>query len=420
MKKLLPSLIYLFVIMSLCGCASKSITTQNTLKKQIKTDILFIAYDYGDAVAFKAVLPQLKLHNIHFQILAFGAAEQVFSDELHTIQLKTLLPQKQQAALVTKWKTSRSELLPALMLKDITSQFTTHIVVTGMAHAIQAQLASQFSQTGSHTIAFYDNFDVPQSQNYVKPWLNTVKGINEVFLPGDYLIDSFLKIASLSRSEITVTGNPALESWANSQEDTDKTKIINELSLSAKKPIAIYAMGYDKSASHWFNRFLDAAMDRPDIQVVVALHPKIRGQLDPLLASRIQKIKNIKISPQNITTEALTGIADLVVTHKSTVGVKAAYVGVPVLYLADETYTNILIDHHFAELASSWSEIINTLHQMLDQTKRSPKSFASLGIPMQSAARFNGRLLEVLKDSKPTVQQPVLEKIELEKNKTQN
>ena len=418
MKKLLPSLTCLFAIMTLYGCALKSTETQNTLKKQINTDVLFIAYDYGDALAFKAVLPQLKLRNIHFQVLTFGAAEQAFSDEIHTMQLRTLLPQKQQAVLMKKWKASRSVLLPAPILKDIIAHFKADIVVTGMAHGIQAQLASQFSQAGSHTIAFYDNFDVPQSQSYVNPWLNAVTGINEVFLPGDYLIDSFLKIESLSRSEITVVGNPALESWISSQDSIDKASIINQLSLDGEKPIAIYAMGYDKSASHWFNRFLDAVMDRPDVQVVVALHPKMQGQLDPLLASKIQKIDNVKISPQNITTEALTKIADLVVTHKSTIGVKAAYAGVPVLYLADKTYTNILIEHHFAELASSWSEIINTLHQMLDQAKPPLQNFESLGIPLQSAVRFNGRLLEILKHSTPAAQKPVLEKFEVEKDKT--
>lgn len=418
MKQLLFLLVFFFVGLGLSGCASRlAPTTSKPVSAEISPDVLFIAYDYGDALAFKAVIPYLKSRQMHVKILVFGAAEKALKDFSGSVTLTSLLTMEQKnkyAQLIKDWQMSRTVALPDVVLKDVVSRLDPRVVVTGMAHAIQAQLTNQLAIKGAYSIAFYDNFDAPDTQAFVQPWLAATFGVNEVFLPGDYLINSFLKLKPLSGSELTVVGQPALEDWAKSIQGINREAVIKQLTLKAGEPVIVYAAGYDLDSLSWLNKFLEVAASRPDMQIIIALHPKMNGRLGTELEKKVKALSNVMLAPQGISTEELASISNLLVTHKSTVGVKAAYAGIPVLYVAESSYQNILTEHHLALRASSWSEIMNAVHRSLDQDLPTLVALKKLGMPSQPVVRFDGRLLDILKGLKRTPKMPVLKHVQFE------
>jgi len=422
-KQLCVKLMVLIVSLMIGGCAvHKTYNQQNKdLVGEMKPDVLFIAYDYGESLAFKAVIPYLKARHLSIKVLAIGVAEKALSNLPEAITLQSLLTAKQQKdnqTLLKKWSTSREQELPSKLLASVVEKLRPSIVVTGMASSIQAQLTNQLVLKGAYTVAFYDNFDLPSTQSFIRPWLHTTVGVNELFLPGNYLIDSFVKLKPLSGSEITVVGQPALEDWVNTINNVNKTAVLNQLHLSSSKPVIVFASGYDDESIKWLNTFIDAMTDRPDFQVFIALHPKMQGYIPASIKSKIDRLDNVHVAPEGVSTQSLVKAASIVVTHKSTVGMKAAYSGVPVLYVASETYNNILIENKLAMRASSWSEIMNGLHRLVDRKAASLTPTAALGIPSQPIIRFDNRLLAILKGMTKTSKMPVLEKMQIEEKKT--
>ncbi len=419
----------LLVCVGLNGCAMKNADLSNTLplstKPSYKSDILFIAYDYGEALAFKAVIPYLKARKTSVDILVFGAAKHALARMPNVIDLSSLLSEspedkfqtKDIQSLSTQWDTSRTVLLPNKILETVISRLNPKVLVTGMTHAIQAQIANQVALKGGYTVAFYDNFDNPKTQSSIKPWVNTSLGVNELFLPGDYLINPFLAIKSLSGSEITVVGQPALESWKVDISRIDKASVLSALALKESDKIVVYSLGYDKSSLKWFNHFLDVVKQRPDIHFVISLHPKMKGVFPPRLAEKIKSFSNMTIAPKALSSEQLASIAKVMVVYKSTIGVKAAYTGIPVLYVAEEAYDNVLINHKIAMHASTWSEVLNDLHLLLDQQSLSVPTFKSLGMPTQPIIRFDSRLLDIMKNIKRSHRRPVIESHKIEEFK---
>lgn len=380
-----------------------------------KVDVLFIAYDYGESLAFKSVVPYLKSRGVTARVLTFGAADKALSDMPEAVLLTSLLTAQQKsqyANLINGWQTQRTVTLPSDVLESITNLWQPKIVITGMAGTMQAQLTNHFVLKGAHTVAFYDNFDNPDKQTSVQPWLNATTGVNEVFIPGDYLINDFLKIKSLASSEITVTGQPALDQWTQFAKHIDKNLIFEKLGISKGTRVATFAAGYDQSSLEWTDKFIDAATARPDILFFIALHPKMRDKTEVSLTKKIAGLKNIRIAPSTVNTEELVCISRLVITHKSTVGMKAAYIGIPVLYVAGESYNNVLISTRVAARADSWSEIVNEIHRLLDQPVKQADAFKKLGIPSESIIHFDGRLLSILENTKKKMNLPILESIQ--------
>ena len=422
MKQLFLKLIVCVTMLATGGCAlhKTSDSPKQDSVAEMKPDVLFIAYDYGESLAFKAVIPYLKSRHISVKVLTFGAADKALSDLPGTVPLKSLFTSKElqdNKKVVETWTSSRSQTLPSKLLESVITKIKPRIVITGMASSIQAQLSNQFVLKGAYTVAFYDNFDLPDKQPFIEPWLNTTIGVNELFLPGNYLIDSFLKIKALSGSEITVVGQPALEAWVASVNNIRKAGVLKELGLTASKPVVVFAAGYDADAIKWLDTFIDTVADRPDFQVEIALHPKMQGQVPPSIERKVVNLSNVHIAPAAVSTQSLVKVADVVVTHKSTVGMKAAYVGVPVLYVAENSYNNILIENKLAMRASSWSEIMNALHRFVDRKSASYINLKALGIPSQPIVRFDSRLLDILKGFKKPSRMPVIEQLKVEKKK---
>ena len=417
------SLIFLItislIVIGISGCVRKSPAPRPANKSRAvpatAVDVLFIAYDYGESLAFKSALARLKSKTVNVRILTFGAADRAFRDVPEATQLISLLTTQQKLqheSLLNSLETQRTTTLPVELLEYVVSKWQPQVVVTGMASTAQAQLTNKFALKNAYTVAFYDNFDNPVIQSFVQPWLASTLGVNEIFIPGDYLIKDFLKIKALSSSEITVTGQPALDQWIQSAKYFNKEQIFEKLNIAKNSRVVTFAAGYDQSSLNWADKFIEAATERPDLVFFIALHPKMDNRSDAPLVKKVAGLKNVKIAPPSVTTEELVSVSALLATHKSTVGIKAAYLGVPVLYVAEDNYDNVLISHDLAKRASSWSEIVNAIHYLLDYPDKKQLSFKKLGIPLDSVPHFDDRLLTLLGHTTKKANMPLLESIQ--------
>ncbi|GAA4649367.1 hypothetical protein GCM10023116_16410 [Kistimonas scapharcae] len=392
------------------GCSSFARQTESDPALSGDTvDIVLIANDQGESQVFKLLLPELARRNLSTQVLTMGQADTVFTTQKEVVRLNTLGSLSENAA------NDRTQRLDKETLERIATQLRPAIVVTGMSHAIQAQLANRFKTAGATTMAFYDNFDLVSQAQFAVPWLETTSGVDELLLPGHYQAVDAGKLPAFANSQISISGNPALEQWDIVFLVANPVQEKQRLALDPKRPVILFTGGYGDEYEHWLQLFLQAMAERPDLQVLIAPHPKTDGQLERSSVAAL-KLTNVSVRDGALSTAQLATAADLVVTHKSTTGFQAAWQGLPVLFVAADDYTNILIDAGLASRASSWQQILNNVHRTIDQPRhRETVSFQTLGVPEQSLQRIADHL-QTTRYQVVGAGSPILEQLQVENN----
>ena len=411
MKIRLPVSFFLFLsFLLVTGCSSfAQKTAADKAPSGEAVDILLIANDQGESQVFNLLLPELARRNLSARVLTMGQADTVFANQKDAVRLNTL------GSLSDNVSNDRTQVLDKTTLERIATTLRPAIVVTGMSHAIQAQLANRFKTDGTTTMAFYDNFDLISQSQYVAPWLETTTGVDELLLPGHYQASDAGKLPAFSNSQISISGNPALEQWDIVFLVTNAVQEKQRLALDPKRPVILFTGGYGNEYEQWLQLFLQAMAERPDLQILIAPHPKTDGQLERNAVADMQ-LKHANVTDGTVSTAQLATVADLVVTHKSTTGFQAAWQGLPVLFVAPDDYTNILIDSGLASRASSWQQILNTIHRYVDQPKRHESvSFKILGVPEQSLQRIADHL-QTTRYQVIGTGSPILEQLQVEDN----
>ncbi|MDP0562692.1 MAG: hypothetical protein QS721_10365 [Candidatus Endonucleobacter sp. (ex Gigantidas childressi)] len=332
---------------------------------------MFIAYDQGESNAFIQIEKQLIKNNISYKILAIGSAATIFASHPNKIEL----PSFNSKDALNKDRTTR---LPDDIVNQITRSYGPHIIYSGMASTAQAQLINLFSQQGSYTIAFYDNFDDPAKQRYLIPFMLETNALDELHVPSNATHNRFLTFPALNKLNIIVTGQPALEGWDEVYRNTDTTTIRQQLGLGPANHVILFAGEYDHDYEESFNVFIQATKKLPHIKFAVTHHPKYDGQLEADIIKKY-KCSNVFLIPKGkMTTAMLSKVALAIATHKSTVGALALYKSKPVVYIADDNYSNFLIDAGLATKASTPEKAAKALSLAI----RSPlPSLKSLGMP---------------------------------------
>ncbi|MCF1458115.1 MAG: hypothetical protein LPH21_11350 [Shewanella sp.] len=319
-------------------------------------------------------------------VLIMGQAASVFSDQKKVFQLNAFGP------LTENELNDRRYQLDKATLDHIVTQLRPKIVVAGMSHAIQAQLTNHFKAAGATTLAFYDNLELMSRSQYVVPWLDTIKGVDELLVPGSYQVTDAKQFPVFANSHIFVSGNPALEQWDPVFQATNRAGERQRLALDPKRPVILFTGGYSDEYEQWLQLFLQAVAECPELQVLIAPHPKTAGQLERNAVAKL-RLPNVSVGDGSLSCAQMATVADLVVTHKSTTGFQAAWEGLPVVFVAPQDYTNILIDAGLAGRASSRSQIINMIQSEVEHPKQRGKvPFNKQGVPEHSLQRIADHL----------------------------
>ena len=354
------------------------------------TDVLFLAYDQGESNAFIRIQKQLDKRDIRYKIIAFGRAAEVFKHHPALVSIKGLSNN-------SNLRYHRSTGIPAKTLEQALKSIQAKIIYSGMASKAQAQLLNQYGKQGSYLVAFYDNFDPVEAKDYVQPFLDEVRKVDEFHLPSDLTATSFDALKKVKQAKTVVTGQPALEGWDEIFNKTNPEELRKKLTIAPDQPVILFAGGYDDDYPDSFRIFLKATKLMPDILFVVTHHPKYSGELEQKLINE-EATPNVRLLHKHqVSTPELSTIAKAVVVHKSTIAQQALYKGKPVVYVADDAFSNFILEKHLASRVYTSEDLEKVLSGILAIKKEPHPSLNVLGIPTNASRQITNRLQQHLK-----------------------
>ncbi|MTI13168.1 hypothetical protein [Sansalvadorimonas verongulae] len=316
-------------------------------------DVLLIAYDNGDGRAFRSLLPELDTKGTHWHLVAFGPATALFENTPNT----TLLNEGASPEEVKEWIGNRYATLADTKLASVTKRFAPRIVLSGMAHTIQAQLVQQWWQQGAWTIAFYDNMEPPAGQQWIKPWFDFNPPVEQVMVTTRPLKISFPE--KMARSgKVTQVVHPGLKEWQEAFEREDQQLLKEALELD-ERPVVLVDGGYGDDYQNSLEVIKAAAALRDDLQWVFTPHPRT------LFSTRSAPDNAPLITITDISTVRVATLARAVVTHRSSIGWFASQMGTPVIFVRPKDQPEVL-EQGLVRMVNDETTLLNALYRQLD------------------------------------------------------
>lgn len=355
----------------------------------IKTAILFVAYDQGESNAFLRIQEQLKGANIPYRILAMGRAAEVFKDDPALIRVAELTRNEDLY-------NNRNQLLNQRLVFQLSEMISAKIVYVGMASRAQAQIANTWERTGSRIIAFYDNFEPIDTVKYVKPFLAELRYADAFHVPSTRTANSFQSLAKTIGADVVVTGQPNMENWNETYQQSNPTLLRRTLNIHPQQPVVLFAGDFSKSYPDALQTVVDAASFLPEILFLITHHPKSDGSLERSAIDQ-SPAKNIHLVKDDaFSTATLSTIASIVMVHKSSIAQQAIYQGKPVIYVARPDYHNLMLSEQLAIRASTPIPLAVMINAHL-VGYRTPAVAEKLGIPDAPSKTITHLMIEELK-----------------------
>jgi hypothetical protein len=139
---------------------------------------------------------------------------------------------------------------------------------------------------------------------------------------------------------------------------------------------------FSKSMTEWLQRVIQFLADRPEVQVVVRIHPAETWTIGPSVAEIIRALlpelpSHIHLvgSKEKVNTYDLMEIADLALVYTTTAGLEMATRGIPVLVSGKAHYRK----KGFTLDADTWDEYFSILDRALANLRGSPGSSTGPG-----------------------------------------
>lgn len=179
--------------------------------------------------------------------------------------------------------------------------------------------------------------------------------------------------------------------------------IIREKLRLSDKPVVLLATNvlgdsltlgrntYTKSMSEWIIRTIQYFMERPEVQLVIRIHPgealvKHGSILDLIKKTLPQLPAHIKlIEPlDEVNTYDLMDVADLGLVYTTTVGLEMALRGIPVVVTGKTHYRN----RGFTHDPATWVEYFKLLNKLLSSIHETRLSEAQVALAWKYAYLF--------------------------------
>lgn len=355
-----------------------------TEPSQRNIDVLFLLHQNGEAQAIMPVLARLRAEGVSYEILAFGC-------DLESMKMN------ENTRWVDVGPISREDLLPLSIIKKMTSSYKPKLVISGMSAKSLDQLLGAFKQLGAKVYAYYDNLDDIRDKPYVKAFLRGTTILDGVLIPSSSQQEGVQSVLSKRSKEIMVVGQPSFDEWKRMSEGADKKAIRETFRIAPNDKVIVFAGGYDPTYEEAFRVFVSAVKEKKGIVTLVTYHPATDGALEKLIIQQ-EGAQNIHVvDAKAYKTSELFAIADLVATHKSSVGWQAAFLDIPVLYVADPSfYGNQLIEEGVAKIAFSKEGIQKAMEAFFDK-KPNFQELKNKGIiPENSVEKFSKAIVSFL------------------------
>ena len=137
----------------------------------------------------------------------------------------------------------------------------------------------------------------------------------------------------------------------------------------------------------------------PDTLFLVTHHPKYSGELEQKLMNQ-EATTNVRLMHnQQASTPELSTIASAVVVHKSTIAQQALYKGKPVIYVANDQFSNFILEKQLANRVYTPEMLEKSLRAQQETHQSQPPSLKPLGVP-DNASQIANLLQNRLKNHK--------------------
>lgn len=322
--------------------------------------LVFLLHDAGETKAMEPLMDLLDELSLEYSVVTLGAATSLLGSSRETRELDREL--------------------------ELADEQT--IVIVGLQVRGLGQTKQAFRSKGARLLGYYDSFE-PVWEG--APASEMLHYVDDVLVPSSLIRDTFLHLnPTLS---VYVVGHPSLERWNRPVDEGSQEKIIESLGVQRDKTMILYAGGYGPGYDEAFRSFAKAVSPLEGCQVVVAIHPKMCGIFErEVMEQEMTDTSSWIIAPKSLMTEDLVRISDVIISHRSTVGIQAVFMGKAVIYLdvSGTVYKNLAISAGWVKQLTSPEEVRELLAQNFHLTHsvaHQPQAlFREMGIP-QNASR---------------------------------
>lgn len=310
---------------------------------------LFVLFDAGETIALTPVIEELMREGEQVEVLVMGTAH-------------NLMPKKRNIEEVDR-RWNRHQLLPEKRLKEILSHYQPQVVVLGVASKIQGQIGA-FFRGKAQIIAYYDHFNPIESSPYAEL-------IREIERDVDlFLVPSTIAASSSLAQNIQIVGNPSIEQMIDEIKCVDSLTLKRKLGLNLNSPIMTYIGGYDSDYKEALCLFAKFRSRFSNYQLIVCPHPKTNGLLEKQVFP-----DGVFLKAPMTSTEAIA-LADVVICHRSTLGIKALFARKKVIF----------VDPSPNPMVEKWGAFFANTEREFTQALSADEFYLKQHVPMQSSA----------------------------------
>lgn len=339
---------------------------------------LFVLFDAGETKALEAVMQEMDDANIPYKILAFGTSWNLMKQHRNIVDIYSCISMP-QGLNGTSW--DRLHGIHSALIQEIYAATPAEIVISGMVSEIQKQLTEFYKKKGAEVFLYYDSFSPISTHAFTMEMLWSA---SLVLVPSMSIAESVH--ALVPDIKVDVVGQPTLEHWVSEISRLDSKLVKETISIHDQKPFLVYISGYGSGYEEAFRSFVEAIQYVDHFQIGISLHPKMDGSLERQMLDAYN-CQHVFVIPKNVQTSHVVSVADLVVTWRSTVGVQAAILGKPVIYLDQSmsTFECLAIDKGWAMRCTNAADLLHLLIYFEVENIPLQERFAEGGIPQESA-----------------------------------
>jgi len=295
---------------------------------------LFVLFDAGETLSLKPVIERLKEEGKQVDVVALGTAPLFIADA------------KKIEHVDKDW--DRNQSLSQKKFHDIFSSYKPETVVIGVASVIQKQVAEYFHKR-AQVIGYYDNFGSIEQISYASLVREIEKHLHMLLTASSFGADSS------DVKEVHVVGNPDVEIFGNRLKEVDVAKLKKRFKIDEEARVITYVGGYGNDDVLALKILAEGMRSFPQDYLIVCPHPKTDGTLEKRYLPKGQ------FANEGIFSTEGVALADIVVCHRSTLGIKSIMLGKRVIF----------IDPFLSPSITAWSgSIVKNAEEFIQALKR--------------------------------------------------
>lgn len=348
----------------------------------LQTDYLFFLVDAGETYALLPVIEKMQAYDKDYVVLVEGTARQIIKES----QIPpTKVISFEEFGIEVPHTFPREHQLKTKEVEKISSRIQALLMVSGVASEMQGQLIDAYSKKNVLTVAYWDNFNATGEDSYFKMGHKVARKASTLFLPSKRVAQD-KSFNPIPESKRMVVGQPSIESW-RLVKTYKKDNLYKVLKSNKEQKHLTYVGGYGTAYEEGFKLFLKSVGDRAysSYRLMISPHPKTDGRFEKQLVKASQSLlPETTVLSGELTTKEAVAISDVVICHRSSVGLQAASIGKPVIYVVPQTedFKDMLVDTGVAKCVHTPESFKQAINQVL--TKPQPNFYEKTGLPKGS------------------------------------